>query len=688
MPTASSEQRRLSAVNDALVYRRARTAAVSGLVIQSALVVAGGLLSLWADSQAFYAATWHMVGGVSIWIVLALIYQQHEAERAQRLAAEQLSQTSKAAAIFGNLSDDLDAATARLERLYRYGLPIVSAIVAIYLVVTGGVLVILHLRSTSATSAEGGAATRVAGDAVGLMFVTAAIAFTAFVSARWISGYARQRAWQLLRGGASYLMSCFVIASLLLIGAATIAIAGDQRIFGWLAIVIPSVMILVGIEILLTSLLEWYRPRVPGEIPRPAFDSRVLGLLTAPDSLGRVLAETIRYQFGVEVSRSWLYRLLGDAVTPLTVLGAGVLLMLSCVTIVAPDERGVVLRFGQMMSEPLPPGIHLKWPWPIETSEMHPVGQVQQILISSDLTGQSRNAEAILWTNDSDRESMLGQEDFLTAPGRSADGEGMEGVSLVSADVIVQYTVGDLRQFVLGSVDQKRILSLVSQREVSQFFASHDIDTLLGRGRIEAGQALRRSIQVRLDAMQFGIDVVGVAITALHPPIGSVSRAFHSQIGAMQSKETAIQTAKKDAVEKLAKAAGSVDMSLRIDAAIRRLDGLRLTGDKEAIASTEREIEELLDSARGEAVELVHQAKAYRWGRAVGERASGERFSGELLAYEASPIYYRTRRFLEVLAEGLSGRRKFVIGGEPGDTPIFRMDFSDPTSAIDSLLAE
>ena len=39
-------------------------------------------------------------------------------------------------------------------------------------------------------------------------------------------------------------------------------------------------------------------------------------------------------------------------------------------------------------------------------------------------------------------------------------------------------------------------------------------------------------------------------------------------------------------------------------------------------------------------------------------------------------------------AAGLTGRRKFVIAGDPGDAPVFRMDFSDPTSAIDTLLAE
>jgi membrane protease subunit HflK len=688
MPSGSSEPSRIAAANDVLVFRRAVTAAVAGLVIQLALTMATGLAALWADSQGVYAAAWHMIGGLPIWIVLTLIYQQHEAERTQRLAAEKLGDATKAAAIFGTLSDDLDAARVGLDRLYHLGLPLVSGIVACYLLAAGGTLLAIQLRAFRAADGSPTGGLAAGCDPVGLMFVTAAIAFAAFISARWISGYARQRAWQLLRGGASYLMGCFVVALLLFAGSAAVAIGGDQRTFNWLAAAIPAVMLLVGVEILVTLLLEWYRPRVPGEIPRPAFDSRVLGLLTAPESLGRVVAETISYQFGVEVSRSWLYQLLGTAVTPLTILGGGVLVALSCLTIVGADERGVTLRFGRMVGDTLPPGIHLKLPWPIETTEMHPVGQIQQILVSSDLTGRSRDAEAILWTTDGDKDSSLGQEDFLAAPGHSTDGLETAGVSLVSADVIVQYAVGDLRQFVLGSIDSRKTLGLIAQREVSQYFAAHDIDDLLGRGRTEAGAALQRSLQQRLDAIELGIHVVGVAVTALHPPIGRVSRAFHYQIGAVQAKETAIQLARKDAVQKLAKVAGSVDLSLKIDAAIRRLDALRAAGGVQPSTAVDQEIDALLSTARGEAAELVHQARAYRWQKAVGERASSERFAGELLAYQASPVYYRTRRFLQVLAAGLTDRRKFVIAGDPGDAPVFHMDFSDPTSAIDTLLSE
>ena len=665
---------------DPRVYQRATTAALAGLTIQIALVLLMGLTALWSGSPAIYSAGWHMLGGLPIWIVLALLYHQHETERAQRLAADKLSTDPTAsAAIFGNLGDDLDAARRRLDSPYRYGLSAVSLLVAAYMIVAGGVLLSLRMRpGPDVPLAE-------YANPVGLLFALAGIAFVAFVGGRWLAGYARQRDWRLLRGGASYLMSCFVVTVLVLAGVAVVALAGIAWPLETLALVIPGVTTAIGLETLLTALLESYRPRVPGEIPRPAFDSRVLGLLTAPESLGSVLADLISYQFGVEVSSSWLYRLLGSAITPMTLFGTAFLMALSCLTIVGPDERGVRLRGGEMTGDPLPPGIHLKWPWPMETVEMHPVGQVQELVVTSDLTGRSQQSPAFLWTNDSDRDAQLGQEDFLAAA--AADGA---GVSLLSADVSVQYTVADLRTFLMGSADPRQMLLAIAQRETSRFFAIHDIDTLLATGRTAGGPVLQAVIQAEADRFGLGIQIVGVAVTSLHPPIGNVSRAFHAQIGAMQERETLIQRARKDAVEKLARVAGSVEFSQQIDAEIRGLDALRTAGkaDSAAVTAAEGRINELLSDARGEAAEMLHAARAYRWKRVIGERADGERFAGELLAFQASPEYYRTRRFLEVLAEGLASRRKYVITGDAGDTPVFRMDFSDPASAIDTLLTE
>ena len=199
---------------------------------------------------------------------------------------------------------------------------------------------------------------------------------------------------------------------------------------------------------------------------------------------------------------------------------------------------------------------------------------------------------------------------------------------------------------------------------------------------------------MRADGLGLGLDVVGVSITALKPPGGPVARAFHRQIGAQQERESLIQKGRRDAVVTLAKVAGSVDHATRINAAILELDALRSAApapDDEArrqVVAKELDIETLLGEARGEAAELVHAARGYRWTRAVGERSAQERFAGELLAYERAPAYYRTRRFLDVLAAGLAERRKFVVAGDHGDLPVLRMDFNDSASALDTLLGE
>jgi len=685
---------------DELTFSKASTAALAGLSVQVALCVAAGLVGAWAQSPAIQAATWHIAGGIPIWIILAILYQQHRVERTESLAAEKLAtQDATTAAIFGESSDELQLARNRLDRLYAYGLPAVSFAVAIYLIAAGAAM--LYRTIGLGTDAVALSLSKEC-NPVGLMFATAAIAFVAFVAARWISGYTRVREWQLLRGGASYLMSTFLVAALLFAGSASVAILGETTFFQWLARLVPWMMILVGGEILLTALLAAYRPKRPGEIPRPAFDSRFLGLLTAPESLGQVVGELINYQFGVEVSRSWFYQLLGRAVTPLTIFAAGVLLALSGLVIVGPDEQGVVLRFGSLVRGPIGPGIHLKAPWPVETSEVYPTGKVLQLTISSDKLGRfEKKREGLLWTGGDDDAAKMGLEFFLCAPEAAAGGGG--SLSLLVADVIVQYRIGDLVRFLEGSVSARESIELVTQQEAGNYFASKPLDELLSRGRTEGGPELQQRIQARVDALGLGFEIVDVAITTLQPPPGKVAREFHRQIGAQQERETLVQRANKDSLVTLVKVAGSVERSRRINEAIMRLDEAR-TAAAEAVtraggddippdtarqlALQEQEIEELLEEARGEAAEIIHKARSYRWARTVGERSALERFAGQLLAYQAAPAYFRTKQYLEVLAASLVDRRKIVIAGDKGDLPVLNLDFSDPTNAIDTLIGE
>src|SRR6185369_14463181 len=94
-------------------------------------------------------------------------------------------------------------------------------------------------------------------------------------------------------------------------------------------LVLPLFMIAIGVEIAVNLVLNLYRPRMAGEQPRPAFESRILGLLIGAGGVATTLREAFRYQFGFEISGSWFWRLFGRALAPLILVGAAVLWLLT-----------------------------------------------------------------------------------------------------------------------------------------------------------------------------------------------------------------------------------------------------------------------------------------------------------------------------------------------------------------------
>lgn len=672
------------------MYRRGRGVAVVGFVVQAVLGIAMAAVAAWTRSDALVAATWHMLGGLPIWGILVLVYAQWAIERREALVADKIAAEGGASpTLFGERDDELEHARRRLATVTDYGLPAVSLLVGAYLLAVGGGLLWRFVAAADVNDRSGAA---VVGQPVGLLFASGAIAFVAFVAGRWISGCAQVAAWRLLRGGASYLMSCFMVAGLVMLAAATAAVAGEVRVFSWLAVAIPAVMAVVGGEIMLACLMNLYRPRVPGELPRPAFDSRLLGLLTAPRSLGDVVGELIRYQFGVEVSGNWVYRLMGKAVTPLVILAGGVLLALSCLVVVGPDEQGVVLRCGAIQGAARPAGIHLKWPWPFETAVTYPTRRVMHQSVSSNASRGLAEGEPILWTTGDDRLGRIGAEYY---PAVLASGAGSGGLAVLDAEIVVQVRVRDLVRFLEATAVPEATVAVATQQEAGRYFATHDLEFLMSSGRTDAGPVLATAIQERLDAMGLGLEIVDVSITSLQPPAGKVARAFHRQIAAQQERETLVEKARRTAVATLARVAGSVDLGRRLNAAILELEADRPSSGRGTapdaaggVADREASVDRLFDETRGEAADLIHAARGERWKLVVEETAARERFAGELVAHDLAPTYYRAARLFAVLAEGLVSRRKFVVTGRDGEQPVLRMDFADPASAIDTLLGQ
>jgi membrane protease subunit HflK len=691
--------------HDQQTYRRGTQAAIIGLAIQFVLATAAAFIALWSQSPAMQAVAWHLFGGLPIWIVLILIYNQHRLERVEALEAEQLAKTdARAAALFDEHADQLAIARRRLDNLYKWGLGLVSLIVATYLIAVG--LILLYRGKARLDAGELLHAAGEETNLIALTFLAVGLAFVAFIAGRYEAGMTQVREWQLLRGGAGFLMGSAMIAMLAAIAAGIAAAFANTALLGYLALIIPAISAVLGIEVLFNFLLDLYRPRKPGEVPRPAFDSRLLGMLTSPESIAKAIGDTINYQFGFEVSRSWFYQLLSRAVTPLFVFGLIVLWGMSCIVLVGPQQQAIILKMGAIAGEPRNPGIHFKLPYPMGRVEKYDVGRIHQIEVGSAPQGLKEGA-ALLWTNPHTEGE---KEDFLvTAPTpartrraieNDADAEKIPGMSLIGGQVVVQYRIkpDGLITYASNISDPARLLRAIAEREVNRYFVTKDIDTLIGPGRIIAGGELRDAIQAEAIASNLGLEVVFVGLLGMHPPQDSeVAAAFHEQIGALQKQQTEINNANKAAIESLAGVAGSIDEARAIEKAIdayeqadQALKTAATGGDADALQRAldhaKAELDRRLASAQGEASQLINEAMAMRWSYALDQAGRAQRFGAELQAYRQSPSLYVVRNYYQAVAQATSQARKIVLTSQLSEDPILRLDLKDTSAGIEAIL--
>ncbi len=713
---------------DEQTYRRAAQAALLGLAAQSLLLVVMLLTAFWASSRnlvgeslSLFSASYHMIGGLLVWSVLWMVFNQHRLERLEGIESEQMARSdAQLAALFDEHAEDLQVARKRLQNMYRYGINGVSIALVVYYLAVGGSM-IWRALGLARNPLYWTPVERAQDHSTTLLVMTILMAFVSFVSARYVAGMTKVKEWSMLRGGAGYLMAS-ALASVLGFAAALSASLGRPALWTYLGVLMAGLLLVTGFEIAMSFLLGAYRPRKPGETPRPAFESRLLGWLTAPESIAKIVNETINYQFGFEVSRSWFYRLLGRALTPLVLFGIATLLGISSIVVVAPHEQAVILRMGEMAGDPVGPGMHFKLPWPLGRVEKYPVLRVHQFIVGSSIEAPEEG-KAVLWTN-----QHAGQEEYMiTAPtpyeGQAATEPGAEGrktasesagMSLTGAQVVVQYTVKDLKQLVRNAPyphemltathpgfrrEAAKVLVAPAERRVNAYFASHTIDHLLGSGAVAAAEALHRQIQDDYDRAGLGIQVLLVSLSGVHPPQEKVAPSFLQQIGVRQERQTTIEKAKAEAIKTLAEVAGSYESAQKIHDAILQLERLKdelaatPSGDAPARESKNRqrivqevELERLLMASRGEAARLILEARAERWARAIDEHTQAILFQAEAKAYRNAPQVYVLRKYLEAQEEALGAARTIVLGSKSTAEPVVRLRLPDPTGKLNEWL--
>lgn len=659
-----------------------------GLVVQ--LVLAGAMAVYAVLNSDDAVLTWSIfVGaGVLAWLVLVIVFDQHRRERIEAMEADALAQTGGESASVFKTQEDLRPAARRLAGLHKFFVPGMSLLIGVALLGLG-TWRFMDYRSfaTKVDFVPSEPKSPGWGMVLGLIAAVAG-----FIIARFAAGMSKQTAWGNLRAGASYAAGTALMGLVFAI-AFIVAYAGPNSILDFTPYVAAGFNILIGVEVFINFLLGMYRPRRAGEIPPAAFGSRLLGLVAAPDRIAKSVSEAINYQLGFDVTGNWFYQLLNKALLPL--IGAGVLIvwLLSCLTVVQPHQRAMILRFGKPVGEELGPGLHFKRPWPIDQTyvpELYRKENDRLTLLDRTVTGlrtlqlgtrTSASNEPMLWTNDHPGEEVYqyvraNAIDEPTTPVSRAGGKpgDLVDLAMVSVELPLQYIVSDVRKFdELGPADLRDdLLKAVGQRTVTRYFQRTHLDEVLGYGRNTISKGLMAALQEAYDGLNpdsqgkpqgAGVKVVYIGIAGVHPP-KDTAPSFEARVMADARKIANIQSAEADRIATLTQVVGNVGLADEIVGAINELSDLKQLQkpDTKKIAEQEAKISSLIGKADGKAASLIAAAKADRWKTHMSAASRASRYEGQVRQYRASPRVYAARMYFDAMTNLFKDSRLFVAG--------------------------
>jgi regulator of protease activity HflC (stomatin/prohibitin superfamily) len=670
-------------------YQRATGVAAAGLFAQ--LVIALLLLIFGKatnDTTAVVASAWAF-SGLVVWLGLIVTFHQHRLERLESLELDSASRADDSGRLFSN--DEARVARKRLGLMHAVLMPVLSVLFAALLV--GSAVFIRNWMNLEGDSNADVGDFSVSSALGWQLAVAFSIALLSFIFSRFLAGMAVQPAWANLRGGAGIMVGNALVTLALGIGSVVEILRDQSQSQGVMRAIVWGIaifMVVVASETLLNFLLNLYRPRRAGETPRPASDSRLLSLLAAPDSIVRSINEAVNYQFGFDITSSWGYQLLLRNFVKLSAILVVVVVALTTLVIVEPQEQGMRLRFGAPVGEVYQGAPMVKLPWPIDAAVVEDVNRVRELPIGK--PSDTRKLDVIVWGEETPEVEVTGNL-FLVGAGardRSVSGQADGGVdgeaaatdqfSVVEADIILQYRVRDrqLDKYLGFSNDtrarrsqlgmRERALKAIALREVTRAMSVRSLDEVLSPPTDKPlVDVLAQAIQSAFDAADCGVEVVGLSIPRLRPP-GREGGKFEELSIARQNGRRQLEDAQSTVNTNMSLIVGDVARANEVFQGIQELERLEQAakgGDVSAAAQANAlraKLEQTVLDSRAQAASVISGARAMRWNALMDAQAIAQDVLGQAPAWSIDPALYRARRSMEALGESLASvRAKYIL---------------------------
>jgi modulator of FtsH protease HflK len=279
---------------------------------------------------------------------------------------------------------------------------------------------------------------------------------------------------------------------------------------------------------------------------------------------------------------------------------------------VQPDELGVVLRFGEFVRQE-PPGLHFRWPYPVEEVRLPKVTRKNTIEVGFRSSVVRRGSMGT--TNVPEESGMLtGDENVVEVP------------------FVVIWRIQDAEKYLFRIQNPETTVKDVAESAMREVVGKSDFERILTSELGAVRNAVQKLMQDTLDSYESGIIIDEVSLQRVFPP-ASVGDSFRD----VQAAKIDLETLKNQA---------------------------------QAYAS------KIVPEARGAADRIIAEAEGYKKQVVEEAIGQASRFEQVLTEYTKAPEVTRQRLYLETMERVLGGADKIILDskGGPGVVPYLPLD--------------
>ena len=286
--------------------------------------------------------------------------------------------------------------------------------------------------------------------------------------------------------------------------------------------------------------------------------------------------------------------------------------LISGLVLITPEQVGVVQRFGRHIPPDLGPGLHYRWPWPVEAVTRLAVRRLRVVEIGyrTDLSPSAAlEPRAYEWNT----QHRLGRYRKAAEEGLILTGD----ENLVEINAVVQYGIGDPALYLFHVKDPETLIRTVAEQSLRLSAARQSLDAILTNGRVDLERDWTADLKSRLAEYQCGLEVLSANLQDVHPPV-EVVEAFRDVASAQEERSTLINEA-------------------------------------------EGYMREQLPRARGQSRARLLSAEGYSAARIDRSRGDSSRFNEQEQAYRTAPDVTARRLYLETVEKVLPNKAKYIV---------------------------